>query len=204
MDTTASAAGTSSSDDVPSNRITPDQKLACLGSWLERTTLKEAQSAQACSLLPATTLTIGTAFAGTFVSIDQRWMALVIFAVFVFGALSLFLYHHRRWTIWRAVAVRLQTEQKYLIGKERQKAWAKAGCYPPEKLAQAFDKQEPLRPFSAPALALYLAAILLGMMLLAFAVEKDYHWLQPKPAAAAEPWDRVNLGPNTKDRRPVF
>ncbi|MGI9504318.1 MAG: hypothetical protein ACR2RE_14820 [Geminicoccaceae bacterium] len=203
MDTTASAAGTSSSD-VPSNRITPDQKLVCLGSWLERTTLKEAQSAQACSLLPATTLTIGTAFAGTFVSIDQRWMALVIFAVFVFGALSLFLYHHRRWTIWRAVAVRLQTEQRCMIGKERHKAWEKAGCYPPEKLAQALDKQEPLRPFSGPALALYLAAVLLGMMLLAFAIEKDYHWLQPKPTAAVEPWGSGNTGPNTRDRRPVF
>jgi hypothetical protein len=203
MDITASAEGTSHGD-APEGQGTPDQKLVCLASWLERTTLKEAQAAQACSILPATVLTIGTAFAGTFVGIDQRWFAVTIFMVFMAGALSLFLYHYRRWAVWHAVAVRLQNEQKLLIDHGQASSWAKAAKHPPEQLAQWFDRKEPLRPFCGPALALYLAAMVLGMMLLVFAVAKDYEWLQPKSAAAAEAPFSAGSSPSISGRRPVF
>ena len=47
MDRTASAERQASPVDTTSDVVTPEEKLICLGSWLERTTLKEAQAAQA-------------------------------------------------------------------------------------------------------------------------------------------------------------
>ncbi|MGI9490159.1 MAG: hypothetical protein ACR2RF_30585 [Geminicoccaceae bacterium] len=205
MNPTTSAEVAASPSDLLSDHVTPDQKLVCLGSWLDRTTLKEGQAAQACSLLPASTLTIGTTFAGALVSVDQRWFAFCIFLIFVFGALMLFLYHHHRWTIWRAVAVQLQTEQKFLISAKRSEALNKAGRHPPERLAHWFDKREPLRPFAGPAIALYLATVILGVLLMGFAAAMDYHWLGPKPAAAAEspPASDATLGYDN-GRRAIF
>lgn len=205
MTPTASAERQVLPADLSSDSATPEDKLICLASWLERTTLKEMQAAQACSILPASTLTIGAAFTGTFIGIDHRWSALMIFLVFVFGALALFLYHHRRWSIWKAVAIRLQDEQKLMIGSSRSKALNKAGRHPPEKLAEWYGRQEPLRFLSGPGLALYLAAFVLGMTLLVFAVGKDYDWLRPKSAAAAEGPAASEIGSGrVENRRAVF
>ena len=204
MDRTASAERQASAADTPADVITPEEKLICLGSWLERTTLKETQAAQACSILPASTLAIGAAFAGAFVGIDHRWSALVFFLVFAFGALALFLYHHRRWTIWKAVAMHLQTEQKLMIGQNRSKSWSKTGRHPPEQLARLFEQREPLRLLSGPALALYSAALILGMLLLVFAIAKDYDLLSPKPAAAAERPPVDITPPATVNGRPIL
>lgn len=202
MNPTASAKGMSLPADLPMDDVTPEEKLVCLGSWLERTTMKETQAAQACAILPASMLTIGTAFAGIAAGIDHQGSALVIFLGFVFGALTLFLHHHRRLSIWKAVAVRLQSEQKLMIGAGRVDNLQKAGRHPPEKLAQWFDKREPLRFLSGPALALYFAVFVLGTTLLVFAVGRDEGGLHPRQAAASE-------GPSVgKDpwgvRRPVF
>jgi len=201
MDAAASADGTSPID-VSGDHVTPDQKLACLGSWLERTTLKETEAVHAYSVLPAAVLVIGTVSAAMFVGIGQRWFAIVTFVVFAGAALSLFLYHHRRWAIWHAAAVRLQNEQKLLADRSQMTAWAKAGQHPPEQLAQWYGRKEPLRPFAGPALALYLATIAFGIMLSVFATAKD---LDRHGAPSAGSFEAPFGGPPTTNSwRPVL
>ncbi len=202
MDATASADSTSPGG-TPSDQTTPDQKLACLGSWLQRATLKEAEALQARFLLPAGALTVGSLVTAAFAGMDRQALAVCVFLVFAFGAQALFHIHHRRWSIWRAVAVRLQTEQKLILGGGRTGMPGQAGCHPPEKLAKWFDKQEPLRPFCGPAIALHAATLVLATMLLTFDGEPNRDRVGPNPAMPAEPWfDGGNLG--TRDPRPIF
>jgi hypothetical protein len=164
----------------PDDERSHDRKLTCLGAWLERTTQKECQAAQARSLLPASALTVGTALAAAFLSIDERWFGFGIFMFLVLCALALFLNHQRRCAIWLKVARRLEDEQKVLLKAGQAERWAKVGRHTPEQLADLFGQKEPIRFSSGPALGLYLTSIALAVLLALFAIKKDYDLLQPK------------------------
>ena len=196
MGATANAERSPPADD--SEDLAPGQKMVCLASWLERTTLKEAEAAQAYALLPIGILAIGTVFAAIFIGIEQTWFAIASYIIFAGAALSLLLHNHRRWAIWHAAAIRLQNEQKLLADRSQARAWAKAGRYPPEQLAQWYARKEPLRPFAGPALAFYLATIALAILLSAFTADQDGALQKAKPTIAFD----ARITPKTW--RPIF
>lgn len=166
--------------------VSLDRKLVCLSAWLERTTQKEGQAAQARAILPASALTVGTALAAAFLGVDERWFGFGIFMFLVVCALALFLYHQRRCAVWLKVARRLEDEQKVLLKIGKPEMWAKVGRHTPEQLAELFEQREPVRFFSGPALGLYSTSIALAILLMLFAVTKDYDLLQPKAPPAGE------------------
>ncbi len=163
--------------------VSLDRKLVCLSAWLERTTQKEAQAAQARSLLPAGALTVGTVLATAFLGVDQRWFGFGIFTFLVGCALTLFLYHQCRCAVWQKVALRLEDEQKILLTAEKSKIWAKVGRHTPDQLAELFEQKEPVRFFSGPALGLYLTSMALAVLLMLFTLAKDDDLLQPPSPA---------------------
>lgn len=164
--------------------VSLDRKLVCLSAWLERTTLKEGQAAQARSLLPASALTVGTALAAAFLGIDERWFGFGIFMFLVVCALALFLYHQHQCAVWLEVARRLEDEQKVLLKRGKSEMWVKVGRHTPDQLAELFEQREPIRFFSGPALGLYSTSMALAILLTLFAITKDDDLLQPKALPA--------------------
>lgn len=174
-----------------------DRKLVCLNAWLERTTQKEGQAAQARSLLPATALTVGAALAAAFLSVGERWFGASGFFVMLVSALILFLYHQRQCAVWRRVACYLQKEQKILSATETPKAWRKVARATPDELAHHYGQDEPITWNSLTSLGLYLTSFILAMLLMLFAITEHYDLLQPKITAAHKMEPRA-------DNRPVF
>lgn len=172
--------------------VSLDRKLVCLSAWLERTTQKESQAAQARALLPASALTVGAALAAAFVSIGERWFGACGFVIMLINALVLFLYHQRQCAVWRRVAHRLQDEQKHLLMINKPELSNETGRHTSDELAHFFGRKEPIRYNSMAALGLYLTAFVLAMLLMLFAITEDYKLLQPRESPASSIESQAN------------
>ena len=163
-----------------------DRKLVCLSAWLERTTEKEGQAAQARAVLPASALTVGTVLAAAFLSIDERWFGFGIFICLALSAVGLFLVQQRRYGVWLRVARRLEDEQKALLKTDTADKDAKIGCYTPEQLADIFGPKEPISFMSGPAIGFYAAMMAFAILLVVFALTKDDELLHSRALPAYE------------------
>ncbi len=143
---------------------TPDRKLQCLCSWLERTNHRETNAVHAQMLLPISALTIGAILAAALVSVDAHGFATCTITLALTFAFVGFLIHRRRCHIWQEVARWLQKEQRILTDHDREQEWALVGRIAPDRLADRLSKTIPTRFFTFDVISLYAAALLITVL----------------------------------------
>lgn len=151
------------------NEPTPDRKLQCLCSWLERTNQRETHAVHARVLLPISAMTIGATLAAALVSVDAHWFATCTLTLALTFAFIAFLIHRRQCHIWQQVARWLQKEQRILTDHDRESEWPLVGRIAPDRLADRLGKSIPTRFFAFDVISLYAAALLISVLFALFA-----------------------------------